>query len=282
MHTIIFDVEKRLLEIIDTMPASRVCEAMRYSLMAGGKRIRPVLFCTVLKAYNISYQDYIDIACAIEMVHTYSLIHDDLPGMDNDDMRRGKPTCHRKFDEATAILAGDALLNEAVNVIINSDIESNLKLSCLSTLFTASGIQGMILGQQLDMEYENMNADIDTLKTIHSHKTGALISASMELGSIIGCKEDIPVWRTIGFDIGLAFQIQDDVLDVTSSNEILGKPVGSDIQNNKSTYVSLLSVEKASKLANTYFTNANEKIRSLNLHSDELLDIIKSIEKRVS
>ena len=150
------------------------------------------------------------------MIHTYSLIHDDLPGMDNDDLRRGRLTCHKQFDEATAILAGDALLNEAVNVIIKTKVPDELKISLLATLYQASGINGMILGQALDMEYETKLATRDQLDLIHHHKTGDLISAAMKMGALIANPDDQKTWVEIGYKIGLAFQIQDDVLDAVS------------------------------------------------------------------
>ena len=155
MNNIVNEINQRLKTILNDYPKSKVKEAMLYSLQAGGKRIRPFIVLQVIRAYNQNYHDYIDIACALEMIHTYSLIHDDLPGMDNDDLRRGKPTCHKQFGEATAILAGDGLLNEAVNIIIKTSLASDLKIALISCLYQASGISGMIYGQELDIENEN-------------------------------------------------------------------------------------------------------------------------------
>ncbi len=281
MNDIVKHIDKRLEYLLDKNTPSNVLEAMKYSTFAGGKRIRPLLFCIVLESYNIDYMEYLDIACAIEMVHTYSLIHDDLPGMDDDNMRRGRPTCHCEFDEATAILAGDGLLNEAMNVILNSDINDTLKLECLTLLFGSSGINGMIYGQILDMEYENKKASIDILRKIHNHKTGALISSCFMLASNIVSKKDIDRWKEIGLYLGLAFQIQDDILDVTSTSEILGKPASSDIKNQKSTYVTLLSIHDAQELVNDYFNKIKELVKSLDINHIIVLDLINSIEKRV-
>ena len=245
MENLIEQINERLLEIIEEFGDSKVKEAMKYSLMAGGKRIRPVMMLQVIRSYDKNYQDYLDIACAIEMIHTYSLIHDDLPGMDNDDLRRGRLTCHKQFDEATAILAGDALLNEAVNVIIKTKVPDELKISLLATLYQASGINGMILGQALDMEYETKLATRDQLDLIHHHKTGDLISAAMKMGALIANPDDQKTWVEIGYKIGLAFQIQDDILDIIGDEKELGKPIGSDAQNDKTTYATLLGIDKA-------------------------------------
>ena len=155
MNNLKNEINLRLEQLIDQVSDGLVKEAMRYSLLAPGKRLRPVIFLTVLKAYQVDYRPYIDIACAIEMIHTYSLIHDDLPGMDNDDYRRGRYTCHKQFDEATAILAGDALLNLSMSVILNIDIDATLKVKLLERLYQASGVDGMIHGQQQDLYFEN-------------------------------------------------------------------------------------------------------------------------------
>ena len=190
MNNMIEEVNERLKEILSQYRPGLVKEAMTYSVMAGGKRLRPLLFIQTLRAYNVDYHKYMDIACAIEMIHTYSLIHDDLPGMDNDDLRRGKPTCHKQFDEATAILAGDALLNESMNVILRMDLDDALKLKVLSSLYQASGLGGMIYGQQQDMYFESHTATLDELQAIHHDKTGALISVPMKIAGLIAKKED--------------------------------------------------------------------------------------------
>lgn len=281
MNTLVTAINTRLSTILNERQDSLVKEAMQYSLLAGGKRIRPLMMLEVIRSYNKDYQPYIDIACAIEMIHTYSLIHDDLPGMDNDDLRRGRPTCHKQFNEATAILAGDGLLNEAVNVIINSSIDASAKILCLKILYQASGIDGMIYGQQLDMEAENKAVSLEQLHTIHTYKTGVLISASLQLGALFANEADQEIWKKIGYKVGLAFQIQDDVLDVTSDSQTLGKNTGSDEQNNKSTYVSLMTVEKATSMVDTLFNEAMVLLYSLRINHGLMLGIIEMLKKRV-
>lgn len=281
METLINEINERLLQIVNNFKDSKVKEAMKYSLMVGGKRIRPVLLLQVIRSYDKNYHDYIDVACAIEMIHTYSLIHDDLPGMDNDDLRRGQPTCHKQFDEATAILAGDGLLNEAVNVILNTNCDNELKISLLQILYQSSGVNGMILGQVLDMEFENKKATRDELDLIHHHKTGDLISAAMKMGAMIAKKDDFMTWQEIGYKIGLAFQIQDDILDVIGDSNILGKKTGSDLGNNKSTYVSILGIETSQGIVVQYFNEAKELLNTLQINHDLILEIMEKIKKRV-
>ena len=247
MNNMIEEVNERLKEILSQYRPGLVKEAMTYSVMAGGKRLRPLLFIQTLRAYNVEYHKYIDIACAIEMIHTYSLIHDDLPGMDNDDLRRGKPTCHKQFDEATAILAGDALLNESINVILRMDLEDALKLKVLGYLYQASGMGGMIYGQQQDMYFETHKASLDELQAIHHDKTGALISVPMKIAGLIAKENDANALEDIGFKLGLAFQIQDDILDVIGDSKELGKATGSDAQNHKQTYVTLHGLEESGR-----------------------------------
>lgn len=282
MNDIVSQINIHLKEIIDRYPDGRVKEAMAYSLLAGGKRIRPLLVLQIIRSYGLDYKKYLDIACAVEMIHTYSLIHDDLPGMDNDDMRRGRPTCHKQFDEATAILAGDALLNEAVNVVLHTDLNDSLKVSLLKHLYTASGLKGMILGQELDLAYENKQADIDILQQIHDHKTGAMLSVSMVLGALIASPKDADVWSEIGYKIGLAFQIQDDILDVVGDEEILGKPVGSDEANTKSTYVTLLGIEKSQEIVSNLYQEAMALLYQLMINHGLILEIIELLRERVS
>ena len=281
MEQIIQDINTRLIQITDCFQDSKVKDAMKYSLLAGGKRIRPLLMLRIIQSYGLDYHDYLDAACAIEMIHTYSLIHDDLPGMDNDDLRRGKPTCHRQFDEATAILAGDGLLNEAVNVILKANYNSELKIALLSILYQASGVNGMILGQALDIEFENKKANRKELDLIHHHKTGDLISASMQMGALVANVDDLETFKEIGYKIGLAFQIQDDILDVVGNSELLGKNVGSDIENNKSTYVTLMGVAKSQEIADCYFNEAITLINKLKINHELILEVLEKLQKRV-
>lgn len=282
MNNIVNEINQRLKTILNDYPKSKVKEAMLYSLQAGGKRIRPFIVLQVIKAYNQNYHDYIDIACALEMIHTYSLIHDDLPGMDNDDLRRGKPTCHKQFGEATAILAGDGLLNEAVNIIIKTSLASDLKIALISCLYQASGISGMIYGQELDIENENKKLSIDKLNTIHHYKTGKLLSCAFQLGGLIASPQDVKVLKEIGYKVGLAFQIQDDILDVISDSKTLGKPVGSDASNHKETYTTLIGVEASQKEVDKLFKEAIKLVYSLSINHGLIIEIIELLWKRVS
>lgn len=235
-----------------------IFEAMNYSLLAGGKRIRPIL---MKEAYNMfSEKNGIDnngaikaFMAAMEMIHTYSLVHDDLPAMDNDEYRRGKKTTHAVYGETMGILAGDALLNYAFETAANAFDEENVNVSYLKAyqvLAKKAGAYGMIGGQVVDIETEGMTPEqvtIQRLEYIHLFKTAALLESSLMVGAILGgaSKEDVEIMEQIGRKVGVAFQIQDDVLDVTSSMEVLGKPIGSDEKNNKVTYVTLVGLEKA-------------------------------------
>ncbi|WP_028043738.1 polyprenyl synthetase family protein [Candidatus Stoquefichus massiliensis] len=276
------EINQRLNDILKPLKSGVVKEAMSYSLLAPGKRLRPLLFLSVLRSYGLDYHPYLNIACAIEMIHTYSLIHDDLPGMDNDDLRRGRPTCHKKFDEATAILAGDALLNLAVNTVLDVNIESDLKVKLLNCLYEASGVNGMIYGQQQDIAFENKQATLEELQDIHYHKTGELIAVSMQLASMVAHPEDYQYWTKIGFDLGLAFQVQDDVLDVIGDQKKLGKKVGSDLDNHKSTYVSLLGIDESQKKVEELFKNCYETVYAMRINHGLILELLTMILKRVN
>lgn len=276
------EINQRLLELCQPLKEGKVKDAMIYSLLAPGKRLRPMLFLTVLKSYQLDYRFYMDVACAIEMIHTYSLIHDDLPGMDNDDLRRGRKTCHKQFDEATAILAGDALLNLGVNVILQTTLNDSLKVQLTNLLYQASGVNGMIYGQQQDLYFENHQASLEELQDIHYHKTGDLISVSLQMAACIAKKDDLEHWKQLGYDLGLAFQIQDDILDITSTTEQLGKMVGSDIENHKSTYVSLQGIEASQKKVDELFKKCYERIYAMQINHGLILELLVKILKRVS
>lgn len=228
---------------------SRTKEAMTYSLMNGGKRIRPLILFSLLKDYGFKEQLGYPCGCAIEMIHTYSLIHDDLPCMDDDDLRRGKPSCHKAYDEATAVLAGDALLTRAFQVVLESQCSSEKKCALVSKLAEYAGIDGMIYGQDLDMKAETLtDARFEDLQEIEVYKTAMLLTLPMICAAILADKEqDIPVLKEIGERLGIQFQVQDDILDVTSSATALGKST-SDTQNNKLTAVSLLGLEESQNL----------------------------------
>lgn len=239
---------------------SRTKEAMTYSLMNGGKRIRPLILFSLLKDYGFKEQLGYPCGCAIEMIHTYSLIHDDLPCMDDDDLRRGKPSCHKAYDEATAVLAGDALLTRAFQVVLESPCSSEKKCALVSKLAEYAGIDGMIYGQDLDMKAETLtDARFEDLQEIEVYKTAKLLTLPMVCAAILADKEqDIPVLKEIGERLGIQFQVQDDILDVTSSATALGKST-SDTQNNKLTAVSLLGLEESQNLV----AKLDQQIQSL-------------------
>ena len=281
MDTFVEQINQYLEHSLDTQNEGIVKEAMYYSLLAPGKRIRPLLFLKVLQAYGIDYTKYLDIACSVEMIHACSLIHDDLPAMDDDDLRRGRKTCHIQFDEATAILAGDALLNHAYYVLSTSQLEDGKKIECIRLLSSCTGQAGMIYGQQQDLFFETKQATIDELKDIHIHKTAKLIMAPLMMAGVIVDPGHIEVFEKLGRILGLAYQIQDDVLDVIGDEALIGKKVGSDENNNKSTYVSLLGLEEANKQVEHYFKEALECVYQLKINHGVLIDIIQMILKRV-
>jgi len=246
---------------------SAIYEAMRYSLFAGGKRLRPVIALASCELVGGNIKDAVPIACALEMIHTYSLIHDDLPAMDNDDYRRGKPTNHKVYGEAVAILAGDALLNKAFEVAVNEGLKTGVDparlLKAISVIATASGADGMIGGQIVDLESENKEIDLERLKYMHLHKTGALIVAAAKAGAIIGGANEVQIHALSSFaeNLGLAFQIKDDLLDVEGNQEKLGKPVFSDIRKGKSTFVSLMGIEESRKAVDKLSKDAVECLK---------------------
>ena len=226
--------------------------SMQYSLMAGGKRIRPCLFLVLLDILGVDSNLYINVACALECVHTYSLIHDDLPAMDNDDYRRGKLTNHKVFGEALAILAGDALLTMAFEIIAtDKNVDAETKVKIITEMSKAAGAEGMVGGQVIDMQSENKKIDIQTLKKMHAAKTGALFCAAIRSGAILAGADEKQLANLTEYarQFGLAFQITDDILDVVGDEKTIGKPVGSDEKNHKSTYVTLGSLESAKALA---------------------------------
>ncbi len=263
-----------------------VIEAMRYSVMNGGKRIRPVLLLEFCRLNNGDINAAIAFACAVEMIHCSSLIHDDMPCMDDDDLRRGVPTCHKKFGEATALLAGDALITLAFDIISRDDVLNKLDAKTIvkatNVLANLCGINGMMGGQAIDLDYEDKQIDYETLKQMHRLKTSALIKTACVLGVIVAKNAncDIISWvaskseeeKTHSFDaiknakiyaenLGLAFQVTDDILDVTGDEDILGKPIGSDEENNKATYVTLFGVDKAKEIAKEHIQNAVNSLK---------------------
>ena len=232
------------------LPYDGLLESMRYSLTAGGKRIRPILVLEFCRISGGDVQKALPVACAIEMLHTYSLIHDDLPCMDNDDLRRGKPTNHVVYGECTAVLAGDALQAEAFGTILRSELSADARANCAEILADAVGSDGMCAGQFLDMAGENKVLSEEDLNEINSRKTGALLIAACKMGVAAagGRDEQLEAAALFGAAIGAAFQIRDDILDVISTNEALGKPVGSDAQENKNTYMALYGEERCMEM----------------------------------
>ena len=274
-------IELLLENYINMLPDSTTKSAMLYSLTAGGKRIRPLLLYIVLKGYGIDPAIGNPFACALEMIHTYSLIHDDLPAMDNDDLRRGLPTCHKQFNEATAILAGDGLLTYAFEVAASSTESSDTVVKCISILSKMAGPSGMVYGQQLDLEAENQEIDWDMLQRIHENKTGCLLTAPLLMASTLANhEEDIPAWKKIGFSLGLAFQVQDDILDIELTAKEFGKS-NSDQKNHKGTSVSILGIERAKEMMNKLYQSAIDEIKSLKgFDSAELLEYVNQIQRR--
>lgn len=240
-------------------------ESMAYSLMAGGKRMRPILLMAAADAVGADGKRFLSVACALEMIHTYSLIHDDLPAMDNDDYRRGRLTNHKVYGDGIAILAGDALLTLAFSVILRQkDVPSERLLCVVDEISRAAGAEGMVGGQVLDLCAENQNISIQDLRKIHMGKTGALFRAALRSGAILGSAsaQQLDALTLYAEHFGLAFQITDDILDVVGNTAMIGKPVGSDEKNHKSTYVTLTSLDQARELAQSAAAEAVEALRS--------------------
>ena len=248
---------------------STVMEAMNYSLKAGGKRLRPILTLEACKVVGGNEEDAIPFAMAIEMIHTYSLIHDDLPALDNDDLRRGKPTNHKVYGEAMAILAGDGLLNYAYEVMLSNSLNKENPenyIKAINEISKSAGIYGMIGGQVVDVKSENTSISKEKLDYIHLNKTGAIIIGCMRAGAIIGnaSHDELEKITKYAKNIGLSFQIVDDILDIIGDQAKLGKNVGSDIENNKSTYPSLIGLEESREIAIKLIDEAKENIKKLN------------------
>lgn len=265
---------------------SQLSEAMAYSLLSGGKRIRAVLLLATCEMLGGDFHAAIPFAAAIEMVHAYSLIHDDLPCMDDDDMRRGKPSCHVKFGEATALLAGDGLLTLAFETLLlkqNTDVFGAEKtLASIRSLSGAAGANGMVGGQMIDLENENRVMTLDALMLINSKKTGALIKSACEVGCILGGADEKVTAHVLEYaaKIGLAFQIVDDILDVTADEKQLGKRVGSDVQNHKTTYASLYGVDEAKRIAAELTREAVGEINRTGLDAAFLCELARTLADR--
>lgn len=262
-----------------------IFEAMNYSLKAGGKRLRPILTLEACRIVGGNEEDAIPFAIAIEMIHTYSLIHDDLPALDNDDLRRGRPTNHKVYGDAMAILAGDGLLNYAFEIMLSSSIgkENPAKyLNAINEIAKSSGVYGMIGGQVVDIESEDKKIEMEKLDFIHLNKTAAIIVGCMRAGAIIGdaTEEQLENITKYATNIGLSFQIADDILDITGDESKLGKKVGSDIDNNKSTYPSLIGLEKSKEIANDLINEAKTRISNIKGDNEFLNDLAEYIVAR--
>lgn len=255
-------------------------KSMNYSLLAKSKRLRPLLLLNLLKDFNVDETIGYPFGSSLEMVHTYSLIHDDLPAFDNDDYRRGKLTNHKAFDEQTAILAGDALLTYSFENLANSFYSDSLKVKLIKLLANYSGKDGMIKGQSLDKEFEGKQVSIDDLLQMDNLKTGKLITVGLLGACYIANKEEyLNLFEQVGKKLGIAFQIQDDILDVTADVKQLGKST-SDKDNNKATYVSLLSLNKAKDLVTTLLTEINDLLSNEKIHFDNTKELIANLANR--
>lgn len=262
-----------------------IIEAVNYSIKAGGKRLRPMLLLETLKMFEGEERECYPFMAAIEMIHTYSLVHDDLPAMDNDQYRRGKKTTHAAYGEDMGILAGDGLLNLAYEVMGEAIVESNhptraAKAMCI--IAKKAGIYGMVGGQTVDVINEGKSMPIETINFIHNLKTAALIEAAMMAGAILaGASErEVAIVQKIANNIGIAFQIQDDILDVTSTTEVLGKPVLSDEKNNKSTYVTIMGIEKSKEQVEKYSKEAVKLLEDLKCKNEFLMRLIIKLINR--
>lgn len=268
-----------------TGPSKRVLEAMRYSLMAGGKRLRPILCLAAADAVGGDGSQTLPAACALEMIHTYSLIHDDLPAMDDDELRRGRPTCHMAFDEATAILAGDGLLTSAFEILSTSIANSRkpqAMISCMKEIAQAAGCTGMIAGQMQDMDAEGRQLTTEQLKTMHLLKTGAMIRASVRCGARLGgaSEQEMQALTIYAGHLGLAFQVTDDILNVEGDPAKMGKAAGTDSARSKNAYPALLGLKKSKLLAQQLIDNALKEIKILKHNCEPLTAIAQYVVTR--
>ncbi len=280
-------VENRIEEIFPKCDVkyNKVIDAARYSLLNGGKRIRPVIMMEFCRLCGGDPKDALDFAVALEMIHTYSLIHDDLPSMDNDDMRRGKPSCHKAFGEDIALLSGDALLTEAFFICANANVSPDKTLKTISYLSSNAGVHGMIGGQVLDLSFEESTPDAAALQDMYMRKTAALLIAAASIGCIAAGKDDEATLKSAakyGYNLGLAFQIIDDILDVTANEKDLGKPVGSDQKNNKTTFVTIFGLDKAFALAAQLSNAALDALDEIGGDTEALYEITNYLLDRNS
>jgi geranylgeranyl diphosphate synthase type II len=279
-------LEKELQKLVERLEApSIIKESMNYSLQAGGKRIRPLLLFATLEAFGVDPKRGLLAASAIEMIHTYSLIHDDLPSMDDDDLRRGKPTNHKVFGEAIAVLAGDALLTysfEVLGSIPNEYASADTKIKLVMELAKAAGTEGMVGGQVADMLGEEKDLSLEELEYIHIHKTGKLLGYCVLAGAAMAgaTQNQIEHLSKFAHHLGLAFQIQDDILDLIGNEELIGKPVGSDAANHKSTYPGLLTLEGAKEALNNQIQLSKKNLQNTGLNINLLIQITDLVASR--
>ena len=271
---------KALLPLTDA-PEDQVVEAMRYACLNGGKRLRPFFVMATADLFGVDKRSSLRVAAAIEMIHCYSLVHDDLPAMDDDDLRRGQPTCHIRYDEATAILAGDALQTSAFSALL-APAEQPGRLDILRELSDASGSLGMVAGQMIDLAAVGQTLNLAELENMHRHKTGALIRASVRMGALAGeaSASQLQSLTEYAVALGLAFQVQDDILDVESDTATLGKQQGADIAMNKPTYVSLLGLEEARAKAHQLIDEALESLNDFGSEADLLRELARYVIER--
>jgi farnesyl diphosphate synthase len=283
-------INNYLSNVLDNLSVNdpKLLEAMRYGLLIGGKRMRPYLAYVTGEAIGADLNDIDGIAAALECVHAYSLLHDDLPAMDDDDLRRGKPTCHKAFDEATAILAGDSLQTLAFDILANHSFSQSAQpnhINLLKKLSKASGYQGMCGGQALDLAATNKQIPLSELELLHSLKTGALLEAAVNMAAdcsitvTIDEKKQLTLFAQL---VGLAYQVRDDIIDITSSDEELGKPAGSDVAANKSTYPALLGLQGAQQKADNLYQQALQALSTLPYNTRSLSEFATFIIKRTS
>lgn len=276
-------IESELVSLVENIQApAHLKESMLYSLKAGGKRVRPLYVLAVAKSYGIDLKEALTVGAAVEMIHTYSLIHDDLPCMDDDSLRRGMPTNHVVYGEALATLAGDALNTLAFGVISRIDVDPAIRIELINMLSVAAGAEGMVGGQILDIEGEKRNLAIEELENVHVNKTGALLRYSIEAGAVLAgaTDEERAALVDYGHHIGLAFQIQDDILDITATSEQLGKTAGKDIISEKSTYPSLLTLEGAKQKLDEHYEAAIQSLQNVSIDTELLKQFAQYIVKR--
>ncbi|MEY3431574.1 MAG: geranyltranstransferase [Bacillota bacterium] len=273
-------IEASLIQFLQRLPTSRLKEAAIYAVKAGGKRFRPLVVLSLIESYGIDPLPFVDVATSIEMIHLYSLIHDDLPAMDDDVLRHGVPTIHKQFDEATAILLGDGLLTNAFERVTESKpLQDYQKVKLVELLTTRAGLNGMVYGQFLDIEAEGKQADVEHLKLISRHKTGKLIEASFRMGAMIAAPQDEERWGKIGLNLGLMFQIQDDVLEITATEAELQKSK-SDVALNKATFVSQLGINKAKEMIKSLYQEVQKDLSILKVKKPTIIELINKIYDR--